>query len=178
MCWSLFFPHFFWYTGHIHHWSGRYSDTEICNAQKLWSLFVPRHRLWSPGGRSERQPHPHRQLWVSHSLSHTNPSRFKLMCVKNNLPPVCGLSPSQWTILFKRFSCSPHIINHTIKKGTMESALMESFQGGKIHFNFSQFICYFNAIPATLPNLILSRTLSGKSLEQGCLGFKIGLTSK
>lgn len=43
---------------------------------------------------------------------------------------------------------------------------MESFQGGKIYFNFSQFICFFNATPTTLPNLILSRTLSGESLEK------------
>lgn len=42
----------------------------------------------------------------------------------------------------------------------MEWALMEFFQEADIQFNSSQFIRYFNVIPTTLPNLILSHTLS------------------
>ena len=42
---------------------------------------------------------------------------------------------------------------------------MESSQKADIQFSFSQFIRYVNVIPTTLPNLILSHTLSGDSLE-------------
>lgn len=64
----------------------------------------------------------------------------------------------------------------------MEWALMGSFQESDIQFNFSQFICYFNVIPTTLPNLILSHTLSGDSLEKAWnklnLDFEMGSTSE
>lgn len=59
---------------------------------------------------------------------------------------------------------------------------MESFHEANIQFNFSQFICYFNVIPTTLPNLILSHTLSRDIPEiewnRLNLDFQMGLTSE
>lgn len=73
-------------------------------------------------------------------------------------------------------------VHHRIKRAETEWALMESFRLADIQFNFSQFIWYFNVIPTTPPNLILSHTLSGDSLEIAWkrlnLGFKMGSTSE
>lgn len=52
---------------------------------------------------------------------------------------------------------------------------MEFFQMADIQFNSSQFICTFNAIPTTLPNVILSPTLGEIALEYHRALLKLNL---